>query len=723
MNLRNIIKQITHQSDSKIWKKYIHYIFPTVLVMILVMNFTVYRAVSDDIQAKTREMALQTVTIQSDNLSNLLYRYIGDLNILKSYFTPDDMTGFIKKANETLYKHSNEWAYLRITVPDGTTWTNYTDLDTVNAKIRKYFREIFIEKKDISFRISHHTDIIKDDVFSVTIPVKDTSGNAIASLSATFSTGKMDKMLQKMKINGEGFVALVDENLNMRVLSDSYSNTTAEETEKKGNKGFYKLYDNFMRNYKVNDRGEYYNEEGNKMVAYFAKINGTPWGVCINVAASVVRSSSTLTLKIMIVLTTVVLILILIFVKVITDRYVLTPLGEINEIAKDFAKGKLYSVPLKLEGEHNFKSTTDEFSVLKNSLQSMQSRLSEMVKNIQEYSESFNKGSKVWSQSVSNISADAKIQQRTVEEISASINQIIDSIKETNEKTQDTRDASDSISKDIQDVTKSSENSLIYLKNVLMKQKVINEITTRTDLLAINAAVEASRAGENGKGFAVVAAEIRKLSERCQQASAEINRSSAESLNITRHAVELIDKISPKIKETADKIAEISEICLDQISKTESVHRAVMQLADITANNRLSADQMTEYSKQINEKLAVLNAGTDFFQVDTLKKLKRQEIISMIEDHTKDILKLKTELIKVAENPAIVDEVNSIIDSSINEAKEISQYKDTEEGFGFFEEETSNHEDNSTDEKSPDDSQTHYKGVKLDMGDKDYENF
>ena len=162
--------------------------------------------------------------------------------------------------------------------------------------------------------------------------------------------------------------------------------------------------------------------------------------------------------------------------------------------------------------------------------------------------------------------------------------------------------------------------------------------------MAINAAVEAARAGENGKGFSVVATEIRKLAESCQQASTEINISSAQSLQITNHAVELIDKISPKIKETADKIAEISEICLDQISKTESVHKAVMQLADITANNRLSADQMAEYAKQINEKLTVLNAGTDFFQVDTLKKLKRQELISMIEDHTKDILKLKTEL-------------------------------------------------------------------------------
>ena len=123
MNLRNIIKQITHQSDSKIWKKYIHYIFPTVLVMIIVMNFTVYRAVSDDIQAKTREMALQTVTIQSENLSNLLYRYIGDLNILKSYFTPDDMTDFIKKANETLYKHtkSRSLASPSLTAPRGQT--------------------------------------------------------------------------------------------------------------------------------------------------------------------------------------------------------------------------------------------------------------------------------------------------------------------------------------------------------------------------------------------------------------------------------------------------------------------------------------------------------------------------------------------------------------------------------------------------------------------------
>ena len=723
MNLRNIIKQITHSSDSTIWKKYIHYIFPTVLVMIIVMNFTIYRTISDDVQSKTQEMALQTVNIQSDNLSNLLHRYIDDLNILKSYFTPGDISGFIKKANETLYKHSNEWAYLRITVPDGTTWTNYTYLDTVNTKIRKYFREIFIDKKDISFRISHHTDIIKDDVFSVTIPVKDTAGNVIASLSATFATTKMDKMLQKMKINGEGFVAIVDETLNMRVLDQDYVNTTAEETEQNGNKDFYKLYDNFMRNYNVNAKGEYYNKDGDKMVAYFAKIDGTPWGVSINVPSAVLHASSNLILKIMIILTVIVLILIVVFVKLITDKYVLTPLGEINEIAKDFSKGKLYSVPLKLDGKHNFKNTTDEFSVLKNSLQSMQSRLAEMVKNIKEYSDSFNEGSKIWARSVNNISADAKVQQQTVDNISNSINQIIDSIKKTNEKTQATREASESISKDIQNVTKSSENSLIYLKNVLIKLKIINEITTRTDLLAINAAVEASRAGENGKGFAVVASEIRKLSERCQQASADINHSSAESLDITRHAVALIDNISPKIKETADRIAEISEICLDQISKTASVHKAIMQLAEITANNRLSADQIADYSKQISDKLAVLNAGTDFFQVDTLKKLKRNEMISMIESHTQEILKLKTELVNIAESPDVVDEVNSIIDSTLNNTKEVSLYKDTEDGFGIFEEENQNKPNQQPQTAISEPEQPVNKGVTLDMGDKNYENF
>lgn len=718
MKVKDIIKQVAKKSESKIWTKYIRFILPIMLLLILGMNIAVYNIASSRITDSTREMVIQTVGIQSNNISNIIYRYIDDLNVLKSYYNPADIDGFIKKANETLYKHSNEWSYLRLSTPDGRTWTNYTGLDTVNVKIRKFYREIFIEKKEISFRMSHHTDVVESgDVFSVTMPIKDSTGSPCAALSTTFSTKKMDATLEKMKINGHGFVALIDENLEMRVLIDKCVNTNADKMEKQGYEGFYKLCEDFTKGYGGLSRGEYNSRDEGRMVVYFSKIKGTPWSVCINISNAVLHSSVNLTLKILLALAILTLLSIVICVKFVTNRYVISPLNEINRCATDFSQGRLYSVK---NSSDTIQKKRDEFSELQDSLEIMQARFVEIIKNIKEYTEDFTESSMIWSRSVQNISADAKTQQNAVDEISVSIDQIISSIKETNEKTQKTKEYSESISNDIQEVTKSSENSLIFLKNVLTKIKIINEITTSTDILAINAAVEASRAGENGKGFAVVASEIRKLSERCQMASADINHSSAESLDITRHAVELIDKISPRVREMAAKIAEISEICFEQLSKTVSIHSAVTKLAEITANNRYSADEIAKYSSQIKSKLAALNSEIDFFKVATKKKLKRPEIISQIESHTHEILKLKATLAATVEDAGLLDDVNNIISTAISEASIFAEENRTENkdedkdaGFGIFEDEKEVKENGGAETA---DKESAPKGVIIDLG-------
>jgi len=264
-----------------------------------------------------------------------------------------------------------------------------------------------------------------------------------------------------------------------------------------------------------------------------------------------------------------------------------------------------------------------EKDMLGNALVEMLDNLRKTVNEVAAAAGNVASGSEQMSSTSQQLSQGATEQASAAEESTSSMEEMASSVQQNADNARQTDKIATKAAEDAHSGGKAVSETVEAMKEVAQKISIIEEIARKTDLLALNAAVEAARAGDHGKGFAVVASEVRKLAERSQIAAADISELTLRGVRTAEGAGELLNKLVPDIRKTAELVREIAAASMEQSTGAAQVNKAMQQLDQVIQQNASASEEMSAAAEELSGQAELLQSAVAFFKVDDVQRTKR----------------------------------------------------------------------------------------------------
>ncbi len=261
------------------------------------------------------------------------------------------------------------------------------------------------------------------------------------------------------------------------------------------------------------------------------------------------------------------------------------------------------------------KNRNDEIGTLQASLIATVEKLQSVITEVIDGSSNVSSASSQMSKTAEHMAQGASTQSASTEEISSSVEEMVANIQSNTENARVTEEISVNTESSMNKLQKTLKENLDSMTEIKAKTNVINEIATQTNLLALNAAVEAARAGEYGRGFAVVATEVRKLSDYTQKAASAIDGLTALSLKTAEESWANLEELLPEIKNTVERVREISSSSKEQDIGAGQINNAVQELVNVTSQNAASSEELASSSEELSRQSDQLKDTISFFKL------------------------------------------------------------------------------------------------------------
>ena len=310
---------------------------------------------------------------------------------------------------------------------------------------------------------------------------------------------------------------------------------------------------------------------------------------------------------------------------------------------------------------HNMDLTKDNVANIVESIASIKQEIENQSAGVEESNSSIEQimgNIRSLNNSIESQAAGVTQSSAAVEEMVANIASVTQILEKNNQVVNALTSAADKGQQQVKAAVKTADSVLQQSEGILQASSIIQNIASRTNLLAMNAAIESAHAGEAGKGFAVVAEEIRKLAEQSGDQSKAIDenlRSLSEAIagittdiNLVQTAFESIYDLSQKVREQetvianameeqnsgnqqvleamhaiSDSTSEVKNGSTEMLVGGEQILKEMRNLSEVTTVISDNMNQINDFSQQISDAVAITTASTNSTQ-ENLKGIMKE---------------------------------------------------------------------------------------------------